>query len=113
MLHISADSINITCCNNAPATDVELLSSGEYVSPDTGVVDDAVVRALVVFVSILVSSNGVMLMRSAICKSFYVERHFVRGTVALYSDRHVSVVGEVVASWVAVLQIRFQLQSVV
>ena len=34
---------------------------------------------------------------------FYVERHFVRGTVALNSDRHVSVVGEVVASWVAVL----------
>ena len=44
---------------------------------------------------------------------FYVEGHFVRGIVALYSDRHVTVVREIVTSWVRVLQIWFQFQSVI
>jgi len=49
---------------------VELLSSVVCVSLDTGVVDDVVVKALVVVISVLVSLNSVILMRSMICKFF-------------------------------------------
>jgi len=70
MSHISADSRNITCCTNAPSPDVELLSSIEYVGPVNCVVDDPVVKALVVVVSILVSLSRVILMCAPICKFF-------------------------------------------